>query len=145
MIAAQYGHLPNALKPDIHDRRDPRCRKSCDIIAAGSLTGRRGRSSPPGEVVAPGPWLNTRGPRCCAPMLEADTGGRYPGMGAGRLDRHQMSTTFGNSPAKCSMKARTEGSKPFRYGISAVSVESPAVQPGSTRRSEPDCTSSRQT
>ena len=35
------------------------------------------------------------------------------------------------------MKARTDGSRPCRYGTSAVSVASPAIQSGSTRRNAP--------
>jgi hypothetical protein len=54
-----------------------------------------------------------------------------------------MRTAFGSSAARCSTKARTDGSKPCRYGMSTVSVESPAIQPGRTCRSAPDRTSSR--
>ena len=48
-----------------------------------------------------------------------------------------MTPAFGNSTAKCSMKARTDGSRLCRYGTSAVSVASPAIQSGSTRRNAP--------
>src|SRR6267378_1077671 len=60
-------------------------------------------------------------------------------------DGLQTVTTLGSLAARCLMNARTDGSTPFRLGISAVSVESSAFELGSTRRSVPDRTSSRQT
>ena len=48
-----------------------------------------------------------------------------------------MRTAFGSSAAKRWMKARTDGSKPCRYGISAVSVELSAYPTGVPARSMP--------
>lgn len=41
-----------------------------------------------------------------------------------------MTAALDNSGAKCSTKVRADGSKPCRYGIGVISVESPAIHSG---------------